>query len=251
MAGIIRTSEFDALFLDLPRSLDDVVRALAEGAQYEPFLERIRELDLVPEPLSSWEYEVEPILLAVRGILNREPEPEVRCYRQTEFVQLSARLAEDVAKLVLRASVTGKVDIDEWRAIITELLRSGVDALDEETEYVSKRSIGKETSICIAGMNARALRDRLSECNLNASLTYLLLPYHFSPIEVLTRTVERELEDPTADGERILQIVKCHLGFVREYVLTSRTYDEAYLRWVRDVAPWMRSRTSPLDALAR
>ena len=74
MAEVIRGSKFDALFLNLSRRLNVLVRALAEGVPYEEFIEMVRERALIPEPLSSWEYWVKPILLAVRGILNEKPE---------------------------------------------------------------------------------------------------------------------------------------------------------------------------------
>ncbi|MEM2915046.1 MAG: hypothetical protein QXH91_06590 [Candidatus Bathyarchaeia archaeon] len=242
MAEIVRNSDFDALFLDLSQHLNDLIKALAEGAPLESFLERIKELALVPEPMGSWEYEFEPILLAVRGILNRKPKLELYCYKQPYFDRLSAEVAANLARLVLRASMTEKIDVDEWRINITQLLDANTNALNEEAEYIAKKSYGKETCICISGINGRTLRDCLLERNLKATLTYLVLPYHFTPIEILTREIEREIRDSSMDHNKLYQIIKCHVKFVREYVLTSRNYDEAYLRWVKDTAPWMKYR---------
>jgi hypothetical protein len=249
MARIIRSAEFDALFMFLPQDLNDSVRSLAEGCPYEYFLERVRELSLIPEPIGRWEYEMEPILLAIRGISNRRPGLEIWCYRQSGFVQLSAHLATNVAKLVLRASITERARVDDWRALITEFLEASADVLDEETEYVAERSKGRGNHICIRGMDGRIFRDRLSEHKLKANLVYVLLPYYFTPIEILTREMKRELKGSPKSRNRNLQIIEHHIDFVRQYVLTSRNYDEAYFKWVTDMAPCTRSKGYPLNTL--
>lgn len=250
MARIIRSSESDALFLYLPQHLDSLIRSLAEGCPYEYLLDRVRELSLLPEPLSCWEYEMEPMLLAIRGILNRKHGLEISCYRQPSIVQLSANLAANIAELVLRASLTGKVDVDDWRMAVMEFLKASIDVLDEEAKYVAERSEGKGKSICICGMDGRAFRDRLSEYNLETKLIYVLLPYYFTPIEILTREIERERGGSTENGERISRIAEHHINFVREYVLTTRSYDEAYLKWVADIAPWLKFRRSAFNTPA-
>jgi len=72
MARIIKSSESDALFIYLPQHLNDLIKSLAEGCPYEYLLDQVRESSLVPEPLGRWEYEMEPIFLAIRGISNRK-----------------------------------------------------------------------------------------------------------------------------------------------------------------------------------
>ena len=242
MAEIIRNSKFDVLFLDWSRHLNDSIRALAEGAPYESFIERVRELSLVPESLSSWEYEAEPILLAVRGVINKKPGLEVWCYKQPDFTRLSVELAEKIAGLVLRASAAGKIDVDEWRTLIKVFLEATYSVFNEETRYVAEKSKGKKISFCVSGMKARTLREGLRRYGFDADLTYVLLPYCFTPFEILNREMERELEGSFTNSDRILQIIKCHITFVREYVLTSQDYDEAYFKWVNDVAPWVNNR---------
>jgi len=245
MAEVIRGSEFDALFLNLSRRLNELVRALAEGAPYEEFIEMVRERALIPEPLSSWEYWVKPILLAVRGILNEKPELEIWCYKRPDIVQLSAEVAEDVARLVLRTCVTGRVDLEEWRILLRRFLEASSDSIREEAEYISERSRGKERAICISGITGRRLKEDLSRCMVDARLSYPIVPYHLTPIEVLMREVERELRGSVTEDDRFLQIIRCHVKFVRDYILTSRTYDEAYFKWAKHAASWMRFKGFP------
>jgi len=246
MAEVLRGSEFDALFLNISRRLNKLVKALAEGAPYEEFIERAREEALIPEPLSSWEYAEKPILLAVKGILNERPELEIWCYKRPEAVQLSVRVAEEIARLVLRTCLTGKVDLDEWRSLLRRFSEASAGFLEDEAEYVAERARGKERAICISGINGRRLKEHLSRCKVKASLSYPVVPYHLTPIEVLVREVERERRSSVEDDERIIKIIRYHVNFVRNYILTSRTYDEAYFKWVKHVVSWMRFKKVPL-----
>ncbi|MDH5794527.1 MAG: hypothetical protein OEZ24_00315 [Candidatus Bathyarchaeota archaeon] len=242
MARIIRSSEPDALFLYLPQHLNDLIKSLAEGCPYEYLLDQVKESSLVPEPLGRWEYGMEPMLLAIRGILNRKRGLEIWCYKEPSFVKLSADFAANIAELVLRASVTGKVNDDDWRAVAKGFLEASADTLDKEAEYVAERSKGKGKNICICGMEGRIFRDRLSEYNLEMKPTYVLLPYYFTPIEILARQIGKEPGGSARNGNRVFQIAKHQIEFVREYVLTSRDYDEAYLKWVGDTGPCAKSR---------
>jgi len=143
--------------------------------------------------------------------------------------------------------VAGKVNVDDWRGAARGFLEASADTLDKKAEDVAERSKGKGKSICICGMEGRVFRDCLSKYNLEMKLTYVLLPYYFTPIETLARQIGKELGDPARNDSRIFRIAKHQIEFVGEYVLTSRDYDEAYHKWVGDTAPCARSRRTPFN----
>ncbi len=245
-AEIISEGNFDSIFLNFSRDLTDPVRSLAEGVPYDLFLKRVKELNLVPEPFNSWRYWAEPILLAIRGIINRKKHLKVWCYRLPDSIRFSAKVATEVARLTLRTSLTGKIKVDEWSDLIERFMKFSRGSLEKEAKFISKRIREVKRSICLSDMTGRILKDLLLKMGINATLRYPFLPYHFVPIEVLTRIIRFKILDKTEKDRRITQIVKNHISFIREYVLTSQTYDEAYFRWIKKAASWMRIKNYPL-----
>ncbi|HIE13670.1 TPA: hypothetical protein EYP70_00185 [Candidatus Bathyarchaeota archaeon] len=247
VAEIISEGNFDSIFLNFSRDLTDPVRSLAKGVPYDLFLKRVRELNLVPEPFNTWRYWAEPILLAIRGITNRKKHSKVWCYRLPESIRFSAKVATEVARLTLRASLTGKIKVDEWSGLIEKFMKFSRGSLEKEAKFISKRIHEEKRSICLSDMTGRILKNLLLKLGINVTLHYPFLPYHFVPIEILTRIIKFEISDKNEKDRRITQIVKNHVSFIQEYVLTSRTYDEAYFRWIKKAASWMRIKDYPLD----
>jgi hypothetical protein len=68
-------------------------------------------------------------------------------------------------------------------------------------------------------------------------LRYAFIPYYFTPLEVLIRETAIALEEKeksSIGNERIERLVRMHVEFIRDYVLVSENYDEAYFKWLRD-----------------
>jgi hypothetical protein len=46
-------------------------------------------------------------------------------------------------------------------------------------------------------------------------------------------TLKREIASGIATDERITQLVKAHVEYIKRFVLLSKNLDEAYERWVK------------------
>jgi len=231
--------DYDTVFLNFSRDLEEGVRAIAEGAPYDYVIERLKELKLIPEPVGAWEYSAEPILMALRGILHKL-NVEIHCYRDSSFDLLSTKTAEKIALLIFRTCSIEKIDAEEWRTLLNSLLEPETKALKEETDFITRKAESSEEGICIAGFNGRHIGTRLEDEGYDVSLTYLYVPYHFTPLEILMR----ELRRATARGaslsyEKITKLVKHHVQFIRGYITVNEDYDEAYRKWVYDKASWL------------
>jgi len=244
----LKKMDYDTVFLNFSRDLEEGVRDLAEGAPYDYIIERLKRLKLIPEPVAAWEYGAEPILMALRGILYKKPNVKIHCYRDSSFNLLSAKMAEKIALLIFRACSTGKINAEEWEALLNSLLEPEAKALKEETDFIARKAESSEDSICMAGLNGRHIRAHLNEEGYEVSLTYLYVPYHFTPLEILMREMWRAASlGASPSYEKIIKLVKHHVQFIREYVTMNEDYDEAYRKWIRDKAPWLMSTSRMLE----
>ncbi len=237
---LLRRERFDVLFLNLRSDMEDSVRELAEGVPYSQFIEHIKELKLIREPISSWEYWFKPILTYLRGIINRRPKLKVWCYKQPLLSSFSSEVAEKISMLTFRVNSTGRVNLSEWKRLLEEYIRLSGDALNDEANYITERFNSESSGICISNFEGRILAERLRGEKLRVNINYVLAPYHFTPLEILMRMLM--FEDGRVDDHTVSTFVNLHAKFIREYILTSEDYDTAYMRWVRDKAGWIGSR---------
>ena len=177
----LKKMDYDTVFLNFSRDLEEGVGALADGAPYNYVIERLKRLKLIPEPAGAWEYSAEPILMALKGILHKKPNVKIHCYRDSSFDLLSAKVAEKIALLIFRACSTGKINAEEWEDLLCSFLEAEAKALKGETEFIARKAESSEDSICTAGLNGRHIRAHLKEEGYDVSLTYLYVPYHFTP----------------------------------------------------------------------
>ncbi|MBS7649360.1 MAG: hypothetical protein QXK89_06010 [Candidatus Bathyarchaeia archaeon] len=235
---LLRRAEFDVLYLNIQRGLQELVEDLALGAPYEQFINRVEEADILHEPITSWEYAVKPILLAIRGLKLKKPHLKIICYRNPVLDSLSIESAERIAMLTFRVNSTGKVDVEEWRSLIRKII-DGTDAsIKDEVEYIigsCSEVSSEQKAICMTDFSGRHLLRELRKTGIDVILRYIFLPYYFTPLEILLRETAYMLRRGVNIGnERLHKLVKLHAKFIREYILTSVDYDEAYFRWLRD-----------------
>ncbi|MEM1515758.1 MAG: hypothetical protein QXH24_06930 [Candidatus Bathyarchaeia archaeon] len=238
VATLLRSINFDVLYLNVPRELDWLVNELSLGAPYEQFIEEVECLNVLRGSIKTWEYRFKPILLAIRGLKFRKPSSKIICYENSALENLSIKFAEEIATLILRVNITGRVDVDEWHRILSEIIINVSKSIDDESNYILETWMegnrGRKT-ICISDYPAKGILRKIRELGAKTILRYIFTPYYFTPLEVLIREFiiasERGLN---ISNKRIENLVKIHAGFIRDYVLISNDYDEAYFRWLRN-----------------
>lgn len=245
-AGILREYDFKVLYLNVQRELNDLVEELALGAPYEQFINEVRRLGILRESISSWEYQLKPIFLALRGLKIRKPSMRIFCYRSSDSENSAIKRAEKIALLILRINSIGEVDVREWRKIIYGAISEGAAFADEEADYIVRaffrEGLKGEKAIIISDFSGRYLLRRLREIGVDVSIRYIFLPYYFTPLEVLMREAALMLSRGLdLSDEKIISLAKLHAEFIRDYVLTSYNYDEAYLRWLKDKVGMVRA----------
>lgn len=238
-AGLLRRVEFDDLYLNIRRDLGGLIEDLALGAPYENFIEEIRRLRILRETVSPWEKTIKPILLILRGIKLKKPNLRIICYRNPDFDDLSIREAEEIALLTFRVNSIGKVDVKKWRSLIRKVIDETSTSIEDEANYIleayNEAATEKRRAVCISDFSGKHLLRRIREVGVEATLRYIFLPYYFTPLETLMREAAVMLRKGSViSDERLVKLVRLHAEYIREYILTSADYDEAYMRWIRD-----------------
>lgn len=222
MVGDLRP---DLLLLNLPRSMDGLVAALARNGSLDDFREDLRRRKVMPDPLDAWMYSFEPLL---RMMGEAEGAFKVSCYYDSDFYLSNQTLAVTLAQQTLRDSARGRVEVGRWRDLIEEGLRLRSKATELNTGFILEETRKCRETICISGFDGPRMEERLSQKS-ETTLQYLESPYFFTPLQQL----EIEMAAGDIEYEMIDRLVRCHIKYVHEFVLTSEDRDEAYSAWSR------------------
>jgi len=233
--------DYDTLLLDFPTRLQPYVDALAQGSlSYGDFLEEIRRKNIIPEPIGAWIYTAEPVLRAIRTMKRPRSNINILCYSDSEYFWHSAQSGTEIACLILRASITGKIDREKWLEYIKELSSERKKSLKREADNICQRG-EDHNAICLSDYNGRFLKSLLEERGREASLTYVEEYYRFMPLQILQRRLMR----CHPSDEEVVGLIKQHINYVKNYLMRSRNRDEAYYRYIYENLPWIRRNISP------
>ena len=219
---ILADSGYDVIFLNLPTNLQSLISEYTSGSiSLQELISRIGSMRLIPEPISSWLYLNEPLL----RILRRASKPiKAYCYVDVDYYHMLIEAAVRIARLTYKANVTGRIDVNEWIRVIEGHIRS--ETMGQEAEFISLKARGY--SICITGLSgwkiARILRGFGHEVKVKSAERL----YMFRPLEILETLMETgNLTHRVAE-----ELIREHVRFVRDYVLTSESLDKAYYSWI-------------------
>lgn len=210
-AMIIKSSLYDTIFLNLPRSLQSLISKRGKMSSNE-FMEKLKLF--LPEPTNAWIYLFEPILKAIS-----EVKSEVYCYLE-DFEEI-AKNSMEIAILTLRANITGKIRLEEWLNFLKPL------PLDSSIEFIAYRAKGR--CLCISNLSGWTIARRIKNYGHEVFLKCVESFYRLKPLETLSILLERGKINP----EIAECLIKEHIKFINEYVLKSSNLDEAYFSWAK------------------
>ncbi|RLI33587.1 hypothetical protein DRO53_05150 [Candidatus Bathyarchaeota archaeon] len=230
VAEFLEKLNYDALFLDFSREIEEYVKMLAEGLPYSYVIGEIRRQGLIPESVAnSWEYQAEPILRKLQHLKRLNPSLDIHCYGASSYEHLAAHIAVKIALLTLRSMTTRKVNPEAWRRLLEEEAKASRESLEDEADLLADRASKHPKNTCVYGVPYETFREKLAERRVQVRVIEVDPNYQPTPMEVL----KREVALGTATDERIVQLVQAHVEYVRNYVLPSGSLDEAYERWVK------------------
>jgi hypothetical protein len=228
----LEKGDYDMLFLNFPKNLEDLIVELAyDKLPSQDLIEEVRDKGLLPEPIGAWSYTAEPLLEFLAGIKYDKPYLEIRCYKDPNYTRIFADTASEIASLAFEARVTNKIKVEDWKLVLAKRIDRKLEALDSEAELIGANTIGD--CACLSGLDGRGLEIRLVEHDVK--LVYIDEWYHPTPLQIL----EEKLAKGDVPYEEAEKLIKGHLEFV-DYVLKSEDRDQAYYRWAYDKIPSIR-----------
>lgn len=220
----------EAIMLNLPESISDLVREFVyEDLGYEDFVERVGKR--LPSPAEAWLKGYEQLLL---GLRNLGGEADVYCYGDVASFEAEAERAVEIARLMLRTMITGRIEADEWLKLLSEERRIAEIGSIREAEKVASTSIHYEKAACISEHTPTHLKGRLEQEGIRSRIRYVGQPHHFTPLEVLRRKLARR----GVSREEVEEHVKEQIRFVREY-LYRKPLPEALDEWSMRKLYWL------------
>ncbi|MDJ0270427.1 MAG: hypothetical protein NXY59_07780 [Aigarchaeota archaeon] len=220
----------EALFLNLPKSIDHLVAEIPVGLDYRELVEEARKRKLLPEPVEAWLKDSEPIL---RKLKELGDSILTYCYKDLTGFEMGVRTSHQIALLTIRDTLRGKIDVKRWLEELKRENEAAREAVKREVEMMESEASVYDKSICLAGVEGRFFHEEL-KTRFKTWLKYIDQPYFFTPLEILKRELETKGE---VSYERAHQLIREHLKFIHDYVLTNEL-DDAYLKWVRKRFYW-------------
>lgn len=228
---------YETFFLNFPMEMEATILELAnENISCDELIEKVREHDLIPEPKGSWEYIARPILEALPHLVQRFPNLTIYCYGSQVHEFASMKVAVRLSRLTLRTVITGYVESEKWRDMIRTSLDVDRNALKEEVTRILEKT--GERSICISGLGGRLFKRTLNKAGLDVKIHYMEKFYHFTPLTILKRKIERG----SVEDEKLEELVWRHVEYIRSYIYRFRNRDRAYYEWMYDKISWLRQR---------
>jgi hypothetical protein len=221
LSEFILNSNYDVIFLNFPRFLNSLIRDFSlNKITYDELINKISKI--IPEYINSWLYINEPII----KILNKV-NSEVYCYLE-EFDKIMENSIK-IATLTLRSRITNKINIKEWLEVLKE---SGTD-IESIIEFINIKSYGK--SLCVVGLSPWKLAKRLREIGFDVKIKSIERIYYLKPLEILSILLEKEkLNEKLAE-----KLIKEHIRFIYDFVITHENIDKAYFSWISQIGKFL------------
>ncbi|MCC6013723.1 MAG: hypothetical protein LM593_05090 [Candidatus Verstraetearchaeota archaeon] len=221
LSEFILNSNYDVIFLNFPRFLNSLIRDFSlNKITYDELINKISKI--IPEYINSWLYINEPII----KILNKV-NSEVYCYLE-EFDKIMENSIK-IATLTLRSRITNKINIKEWLEVLKE---SGTD-IESIVEFINIKSYGK--SLCVVGLSPWKLAKRLRELGFDVKIKSIERIYYLKPLEILSILLEKgKFNEKLAE-----ELIKEHIRFIYDFVITHENIDKAYFSWISQIGKFL------------
>ena len=143
---ILKRSDYECLFMDLARNQEGFMRAIAEGADPELVVEKMKDLGLVKEPEDTQDYKAAKPLFEFLPSLEAT-HTALHCYKEDASLVLSRDTAVRILLLTAKARV-GKIEANEWKEVMKEDIYYELESAGSEAEYIAGRA--GEKNICMS-----------------------------------------------------------------------------------------------------
>lgn len=228
---LIGSEHYEALFINLPRSLQPHIRQLIQTGDLDTFLSNARRVIVDESVLTLFLRGYEDFLRLLPRVSTAK---EVICY-SADPSETEIHLYREIPALTLRDSISAAISIDRWTELIQKMLESAQTRLSDEARFIALRAENYKLSACICNPESAASLKRILQKFHKARMIYTVLPYTFTPLQELLRTASRH---PLTEYE-IREGIERHIRFVRNFII-PKGLEEGLEKWIERESSWLR-----------
>ncbi|HEC57266.1 MAG TPA: hypothetical protein ENI32_05220 [Candidatus Syntrophoarchaeum butanivorans] len=213
------------IFLDLPMDLERYIEDIAIGADYHEVLSYLEDVGLI-----RVEDRVKYRTLAPLFEYIYMNQPDVHCYRDPLYHTISNETLREIFLMTARGRL-GRIEIDEWRRVLEEDVRTEIEYAEIEGEFIRERA--SEENVCLNASEEieEYLRGKGFEVvrrDVDLSCT---------PLDMLRSMIREEvLEGKMVPDETVRRLVEYHLRFTD--LILEKGREEAYRMWKNFMGDW-------------
>jgi hypothetical protein len=202
----------------------------------DEFIDEAQRSKIIPEPIGAWEYSARPMLEILPKLVETYPKINSKCYSNSEHEFATINTALEIAKLTLRTTIRGQVEIGEWRKALLKSIDTNREARKAEIESILNKIT--MNTICVSDMGGRSLLKGLKKSGIDVKIHYVERLYHFTPLIILERLMARGIV-----ADNILEsLVNSHVEYISYYIYRFDNRDRAYYEWIYANVPWIRQK---------
>jgi hypothetical protein len=224
----LERSQYDALLVSMPEELENFVRSYVRGDISEDELwNSYRILTGAPDPLvNSIRSKFKPLTEYLRNETERDV--DVYCYDDLTSHVKSGQYAERILLLSYRGRVCRDLDLDTWRRLLLEELRTMRSAWKRSVENLVEKVVANfENMVFYEGLIGPLVK-QLRRFELSVKVARAPT-YWRSPLDALRVAAWLKGESYLTD-ENIRTAVEQHMKYL-ETVILSRDMDESDEKW--------------------
>ncbi|MCS7146431.1 MAG: hypothetical protein RMJ28_01020 [Nitrososphaerota archaeon] len=228
---IIDEGGYEAVFLNLPRCLQPYIDGLTELGDLDDFMKTAQERPNLNESYLA------ALLRGHEDFLRLLPRvaltKDIICYVPNptgEEIQTYLELPS----LILRDSLTGAVSTSRWIEIVEKMRLSSNRKAEMEAEFLARETMCYGAAVCLTEPEAAVGLKRLLQTRVHTKIIYTALPYAFTPLQTLLRTIRNR--PPTIS--EIEQHAKKHIHFVKNYIIPFGL-EEGLEKWTETQLRWL------------
>jgi hypothetical protein len=225
IAEFLRAFRRGPILFDLAEDFEVFLRSyIREEISEEELWNGYRMLTGAPEAfIRASMRALEPIVRALRGF--KERASQVHCYQRLSSVVESYRIAERIVLLQLRSKIRGKVDVGEWRKVLSEEASCAERFWGEALEAILEKIGDNPVSALLYDGDIGELKLELERRGISLEI-FPLGRYWKTPLDVLRSMMRRG----DVSDEEIEACIRRHADYL-SLVIRSRDLEEAHERW--------------------
>lgn len=224
---------YEALFLDLPRDLEQFMKAHIDGeASIEDLWRSYGYLTGFQNPfINALKYTVDPILDALVQ-LQRIPKHEIYCYQDLEHHIEAKKLSERLLMLETTSKVSSRIAVEDWRTLLRDELECTDAGLRKTIEIIAEGAMSHTRNVILYRGMIKPFKDCMEAEGFTVETVYLQ-HYWRSPLDVL-RVIAWAQGVESISDDVITRCVQHHLSYL-DLILSSKNIDTAHEQWTLEI----------------